>query len=53
MVVGCSEINIGVIVKHVQQIGIIRAICVSWATYYVFQYLGEQKKLLSCGLLGG
>ena len=53
MVVGCSEINIGVIVKHVQQIGIIRAFCVPGTTHYVFQYLGEQKKLLSCGLLVG
>ena len=27
MFVGCSEISISVIVKHVQQIGIVRAFC--------------------------
>ena len=53
MFVGCSEINKSVIVRHEQHIGIIRACCVPGATYYVFQYLGGQKKLLSQVLLGG
>ena len=39
----CFEIDISVIVKHVQSIGIIRAFCLP----------GGQKKLLGCGLLGG
>ena len=31
---GCSEIDVSVIVKHEQRIGINRAFCVSWATYF-------------------
>ena len=51
MFVGCSEIGGSVIVKHVQNTGIIKAFCLPWGKCYVFQCLGEQKKLL--GLLGG
>ena len=43
MLVGCSEISISVIVKHVQHDGIIRA----------FSVPGGQKKSLGCGLLWG
>ena len=52
MFAGGSEINIRVIVKYEQHIRIIRALCLPVATYEVFQYLGRQKKLLGCGLLG-
>ena len=43
MFVGCSEISISVIVKHVDHIRSIRA----------FGLPGGQKKLLGCGLLRG
>ena len=43
MFVGCSEISISVIVKHVQDIGIISA----------FSVPGGQKKVLGCGLPEG
>ena len=39
MFVGCSEVSISVIIKHVQHIGIIRAFYLSGGTYKVFQYL--------------
>ena len=48
--VGCSEISISVIAKHVQDVGIIRAF------FYLgglFQCLGGHKKLLGYGLLEG
>ena len=44
MFVGCFEISISVIVKHVQSIEIIRVF---------FVCLGGQEKLLGFGLLGG
>ena len=44
---------INIIVKHVQRIGIIRAFCLPGGTFYGFQCLGGQKKLLGCRLLGG
>ena len=53
MFVGCSEISISVIVKHVQHIGIIRAFCLPGETCQVFQCPGRQKNLLDCGLLVG
>ena len=53
MSVGCFEITVSVIVKHVQSIRIIRAVCLPGGTCYDFQCLGGQKKLLGCGLLGG
>ena len=55
MFVGCSEVSISVIIKHVQHIGIIRAFYLSGGTYKVFQYLngGWQKQLLGYGFLGG
>ena len=43
MFVGCSEISISVIVKHVQHIAVIRD----------FVCLEGKKKLLGCGLPGG
>ena len=51
MFVGCSEINIVVIVKHVQNIEIVRAFYLPRGACSVFQCLGGQKKLLNCGLL--
>ena len=42
MFVGCSEISISVIVKHVQHVGIIRPSCLPGRTYQVFQYLGDR-----------
>ena len=53
MYVGCSEINIRVLVKHVQHVGFIRVFFSVWGTYYVLQYLGGQKKVLGCALVGG
>ena len=44
MFVGCFEISISVISKHVQSIGCIINIFSAW---------GGQKKLLGCGLPGG
>ena len=44
MYIGCSEISISVIVKHVRHEGLIK----------FFRAWGSgQKKLLGCGLLGG
>ena len=49
--VGCFEISINVIVKHVQSIQIIMAFCLPGGG--LVKYLGGQKKLLGCGLLRG
>ena len=49
---GYFEIGISVIVEHTQSIGIIRAFCLPVETCSDFKYLGGQKKLLGCGLLG-
>ena len=43
MSLGCSEISVSVIVKHVQH-RIVRASCLPGGTYQVFQCLGGQKK---------
>ena len=51
MSLGCYEISIPVIVKQMQHIGIIRVFCLPMGTYYVFQHLGRQIKLLGCGVL--
>ena len=53
MFVGRSKISKDVIVKHVQHVGIIWAVCLPRGTCYIFQCLGEQKKLLGYLLLGG
>ena len=44
MFVGCFEVSISVIVKHVRDVGIIRAFCLPGGTYSVFHCLGGQKK---------
>ena len=49
MFVGCSEIGISIIVKHVQHVGIIRAFCLPGGLVKFFQCLGRQKK--TAGLL--
>ena len=41
MFVGCSEISISDIVKHVQHIGIIRAFCVPGKLVQFFSASGE------------
>ena len=53
MFVGCFEISLSVIVKHVQNIGIIRPFCLLRGTCEVFHFSawGGQKKLLGYGLL--
>ena len=53
MFIGCYEISIDVIVKHVQHVGIVWNFCQPWGNFYVFQCLGTQKKLLGLGLRGG
>ena len=53
MFVGCSEISLSVIVKHIQPIGINIPFCLPRWTCYVFYYLGDRKKLLGCSLLVG
>ena len=53
MFVGCSEINVNVIVKHKQYVGIIWPFCLPWGTCSFFSALGEGQKMLVCGLLGG
>ena len=40
MFVGCSEINVNVIVKHKQHVGIIWPFCLPGGTCSVFQCLG-------------
>ena len=50
MFVGCSEIRINVIVKHVQHVGIIWACSLPGAELLSFLPSG-QKELLGCGLL--
>ena len=52
MFVGCSEIGMIVIVKHINT-GIIRVFNFPERTCSVFQCLRGQKKLLDCGLLMG
>ena len=44
MFVGCSEIGISIIVKHVQHVGIIRAFCLPGGTCSVFSVSGETEK---------
>ena len=44
-VVGCSEISISVIVKHVQHIGIIRVFCLDWGNLLGFLVLGGTEKI--------
>ena len=51
MLVGCFEISISVIVKHVQNIGTIRTFCLSEGISEAF-LPGRQKKLLDRSLLG-
>ena len=51
MFVGCFEISISLIVKHVQNIGTVRNFYLYDGISYVFPP-GGQKKLLVCGLLG-
>ena len=53
MLVGCSEINISIIVKHVQHIGIAMAFLSAGGAYYISQSLGRQKNLLVCASLMG
>ena len=48
MFVGCSEISIYVIVKHLKYVGI------AWGRLVkFFSAWGEEKKLLGCSLVGG
>ena len=54
MFVGCFEISVSVIVKHVQSIGIIRAFCLPGGIVKILSaWGGGQKKLLGSGLVGG
>ena len=53
MLLGCSEISVSVVVKHVQHIKIISAFCLPGGDLLSFLVPGEQKKLLGCGLQGG
>ena len=53
MFVDCPVISIGVIVKHVQHIGIIRAFFSVWGDLFSFSVPGLIKKLLDSGLLEG
>ena len=53
MFVGCFEVNISVIVKHFQGIGIIRTFCLPGRLVKIFSAWGGQKKMLGCGLLKG
>ena len=53
MFVGCSEISISVIVKHVQHMGIVRAFVSLGGIDKFFSAWGGHKKMLGCGLLGG
>ena len=52
MFIGCSEISIYVIVKHVQQ-GIVRVFLSAWGDFLSLLVLGRHKKLLGCDLLVG
>ena len=46
MLVGCSEISISVIVKHVQHVGIIRVfVCLGGLTIF-FQCLGGPEEIV-------
>ena len=51
MFVGCSEIRINVIVKHVQHVGIIWTCSLPGAELLSFSVPWGQKELLGCGLL--
>ena len=51
MFIGCYEISINVIVRHVEHIGIIRAFYQPVWTCQVFQFPVGQKNLLDFGLL--
>ena len=42
--VGCSEISINVIVKHVQHVAIILACSLAWAELLSFSVPGEKEK---------
>ena len=42
MLVGCFEISIFVIVKHVQHVGIIMNFCLLGRTFWVEKFLGEK-----------
>ena len=53
MFVGCSEISISVIVKYMQDIGIISAFCLPGRDFLSFSVPGGQKKVLGCGLPEG
>ena len=53
MFAGCSEISLNVIVKHVENNGIIRALCLFGGLVKFFQCLGGEKTLLDCNLLRG
>ena len=50
---GSSEIDIKVIVKHEQHIGIIRVFLSAWGNLLSFSVHLGTEKLLGCGLLGG
>ena len=50
MLVGCFEIIIIIVVKHVQNIETIKTFCLSEGSSYVF-LPGGHKKLLACCLL--
>ena len=57
MIVGASEINVSVIVKHIQHIGVVRAFRLPGINFSMPGWRkggwGGQKKLLGCVLLGG
>ena len=45
MFVGCSEISISVIVKHVQYFGIIRGLLSAWEDLLSFSVPGRTEKI--------
>ena len=53
MFIGCFEISINVIVKHVQSIGIIRGFVSSWGGLVKIFSAWSDKKLLGCDLYLG
>ena len=53
MFLGCSKISVSVIVKHVQNIGIIMAFCLPEGNCYVFQCLGGTENIAGLWLARG
>ena len=53
MFVGCYEISISIIIKQMQNVGIITAFCLFWGDFSSFAVPGGERKLLGSGLLGG